>query len=119
MIDHDKFYIMTVKQAHKLNRARYILPPADALRMLRPGFVVKVLVDCRHHANKAEEIWVAITNREADSFIGMVYDTLGRTPYHGLSKGCPLQFKTAHILDILFQGKDKNDDGVHREYKLI
>jgi hypothetical protein len=95
------YHILTAKEACSLDPARYRVPPPDALRMLRPGHVVKLLVDTAN--NKGEEVWVAVTYRRNANFIGMVHGELGRTQHHGLYKGCAVKFRDRNVLDVLFQ----------------
>jgi len=108
----NKHYILTAKEAVALLPLRYRLPPPAALRMLRSGHIVKLLVAPKDGKVKPEEVWATVTHRHVKNFIGMVCDALGRTQYHGLSKGAPVQFKSTHIVDILFERPKAAPKGV-------
>ena len=109
----EKHYLLTAKAAKTLDPSRYIVPPPAALKLLRAGHVVKLMVKPRCRV-APETVWVTITHRHVNSFIGMANKPIIRTKYHGIGVGSPVSFKLAHIIDIAFQGPE-----VRKEFKLI
>lgn len=90
-----------------------MFPPAEVLAKLHAGHVIKIVVDTLGF-DKAEELWITITLRSNQKFIGMVNDPVHRTRYHGLKRGDPIKFTLSNIVDVCFQGPE-----VKQEMKII
>lgn len=104
---------MTAIEASNLV-GKKMAPPKDIFRLIRPGNIVKIMVDATA-APKAEFLWTWVMKREGKMFYVMVLEPCTRTIHHGLvggtltntgkmkTRGSMLSFQKMHILDVLFE----------------
>jgi len=108
------YIILTAQEACNLAPHKWAMPPKDAIALLKPGHMVKLVVDAPE-VHKAEAIWVAILTRKRAKFVGTVWTDPPprRTHYHGIIPGDIINFEVKHVLDIAFEVKtEKQPKGV-------
>lgn len=112
--DESKYKVLTVREAQTLalfpGSRGFMQPPREALAKLHEGHLVKVVVVAKGHAKPcAEDVVVAIQQRQGGKFIGLVWQKdLGRTMYHGLAELSRIRFKIDQIVDVIFERPEQD-----------
>ena len=99
------------------NPYTYYLPQSDFLSALTAGDIVKIIFDGHPAGRKhsSERMWVKITEREGDNFVGLLDNIPFDMPQ--LSPGDRVEFSLKHIIDIDWDDEELEKRRLNRREK--